>query len=837
MKSIENFWSFSKYQLFQMLNATENGISNEEAYDRLQEQQQNKFNQKKWQKDAFLLLSQYKSPLVLLLVFAAFLSLVLKEYSNGFIIIIILLLTGIFGFIQERNAGRSVEKLQELVRNKATVKREGIEREISIKEVAPGDIVLLNAGDIIPADALILETNDLHVNEAMLTGESFPAEKFVGTVSMESLPARVINAVFEGTNVINGTATVLAVNTGPNTEMGKIAKRLQKSTPETAFEKGIRQFGYLLMRITVIIVLLILVLNILFHKPVVDSLLFALALAVGITPELLPIIVTVTLSAGARRMAIKKVIVKKLSAIQNLGEMNILCSDKTGTITQGVVKIESTVGATGADSEKVKIYAYRNAYFETGFSNPIDEAIRSLEKMDIQNCIKQDEVPYDFIRKRLSVLINDGSRHIMITKGAVNNVLQCCTRAELPDGKIVGLEQVQAGIDKLYLQFSSNGFRTIAVCYKDVSNTTRINKNDELDMILLGFITFFDPPKEGIITSIAKLKQTGITLKLITGDNRLVAQHIAAQIGLKQHEILTGYDLTHITSDALQRKVNETDLFAEIEPVQKERIIRALQKNGYAVGYLGDGINDANALKIADVGISTDNAVDVAKEAASLVLLEKDLDVVVEGILEGRKTFMNTLKYVFVTTSANFGNMISMAIASFFLPFLPLLPVQILLNNFLSDIPALTIASDKVDEELIAKPRRWDVKYIRRFMIVFGLESSLFDFLTFSLLLYIFHTTPSSFRTGWFMESLLTEILILLVIRTQRPFFKSRPSKFLVMACLGIFMLSLAIPYLPFSEIFSLSPLPFRVLISILGIAVMYVIVSELTKIFLMKKL
>lgn len=425
----------------------------------------------------------------------------------------------------------------------------------------------------------------------------------------------------------------------------------------------------------------------------------------------------------------------------------------------------------------------------------------------------------------------------MITKGAVNNILQCCSHAELPGGEVVGLDQVRGGIEKLFLQFSSEGFRTIAVCYKDVGNDPIINKDDEVDMIFLGFITLFDPPKEGIIASITKLRQTGITLKLITGDNRLVAQHVAGQIGLKQEEMLTGDDLSHITSDALQQKVNETDVFAEIEPVQKELIIRALQKNGYAVGYLGDGINDANALKIADVGISTDNAVDVAKEAASLVLLEKDLDVVVEGILEGRKTFRNTLKYVFVTTSANFGNMVSMAIASLFLPFLPLLPVQILLNNFLSDIPAIAIASDKVDEELITKPHRWDIKYIKRFMVVFGLESSLFDFLTFGLLLYVFHASPSEFRTSWFMESLLTEILILLVIRTQRRFFKSKPSKFLIAACLFIFLLSLTIPYLPFSKVFGLSPLPFSLLISILAIAAVYIIVSELTKRFLMRKL
>lgn len=836
LKPVENFWSLSKAELFKMLGSDDRGISDQEAINLLREQNQKRLTRKAWHKDLLLLLSQYKNPLILLLVFAALLSLALGEYSDSSIVITILLLTGIFGFIQERNAGRAVEKLQAMVLSKTTVKRAGIVKEINIEEVVPGDIILLSAGNIIPADALLLEANDLHVNEAVLTGESYPAEKFTGICNVESSLAQSTNAVFKGTNVINGKGIVLAVNTGQYTEMGKISLRLEKSAPETAFEKGIRQFGYLLMRITVIISLLILTLNILLHKPVVDSLLFALALAVGLAPELLPAVVTITLSVGARRMAAKKVIVKKLSAIQNLGEMDILCSDKTGTLTQGVVKVQATVGTTGENSEKVRQYVYRNASFETGFSNPIDEAIRGLENIDLGNCVKKDEVPYDFIRKRLSVVTDDSNGHIMITKGAVDNILQCCTQAELPDGKIVEMESVKAAIQRLFLQYSEQGFRTIGVCYKDVGNDPVINKDDETGMIFLGFVTFFDPPKEQIIESIKQLKLAGVSLKLITGDNKLVARHVAAQIGLTKDEILTGFDLHHLTADALQRKVETVDVFAEIEPSQKEQIIRSLQKNGHAVGYVGDGINDANALKIADIGISVDNAVDVAKEAAALVLLEKNIDVILEGVLEGRKTFTNTLKYIFVTTSANFGNMFSMAIASLFLPFLPLLPAQILLNNFLSDFPALAIASDKVDEEFMKKPRRWDMKYIKRFMIIFGLQSSVFDFLTFGLLLYVFHAAPDEFRTGWFMESLLTEILILLVIRTQRPFFKSKPSKYLLAACFFTFCVSVILPYLPFSKVFELYALPFKLLMGILVIAVAYIIASEITKKFLMKK-
>jgi Mg2+-importing ATPase len=837
LKPVEHFWSYSYGELFQMLDSSENGISNESAYQRLLEQRQKKFALKNWQKDALLLLSQYRNPLVLLLVFAATLSLVLGEYSDGLIIIMVLLLTGIFGFLQERRASRAVQALQALVRCKAEVIREGIQSEIDIDEVVPGDIVLLNGGDIIPADMLILESNDLHVNESLLTGESYPAEKFAGTCIAENSLIHITNSVFKGTNVVNGKAKVLAVNTGQYTEVGKIASGLQRDGGQTAFEKGIQQFGYLLMRITVIIALLVLILNILFAKPVIDSLLFALALAVGITPELLPAIVTITLSAGARRMAAKKVIVKKLSAIQNLGEMDVLCADKTGTLTEGVVKVCSTVDFAGNHSQKVKDYAYLNAFFETGFSNPIDVSIRNMENVGPVVLEKKDEVPYDFIRKRLSIVAGNSVQQIMITKGAVDNVLACCTHAESPAGAIVELQEARKSIDQLFLQFSNDGYRTIAICYKDVTGDSIINKDDETCMIFLGFVVLSDPVREGILKTVQRFKRLGISIKLITGDNHLVACHVAAAIGLSTQAILTGDVLHQMTTDALERKVDEIDVFAEIEPSQKERILRAMQKNGHAVGFLGDGINDANALKTADVGISVENAVDVAKEAADLVLLEKNIDVVLEGVIEGRKTFMNTLKYIYVTTSANFGNMFSLACASLFLPFLPLLPIQVLLNNFLSDLPALAIASDRVDEDSLLKPRKWDMKYIRKFMIIFGLESSVFDLLTFALLLYGFHTTPEIFRTSWFMESLLTEILILLIIRTSHPFLKSRPSKYLLGACLFTFVLSIILPYLPMAATFKLYPLPFSLLAAILAIAAVYVLATELTKKYLMKQL
>ena len=836
MEAVQQFWSLSKADLFIRLKTSSNGLTEVEAQKRLNEQRKKRRTSRPWYADLILLLSQFKSPLILLLVFAVILSLVLGEYSDSLIILTVLLTTGVLGFIQERNAGKAVQKLQELVHCKAMVKRDDSEKEILVDEVVPGDIVLLNAGDIIPADSYISEANDLHLNESVLTGESFPVEKFAGITSA-SIISQASNAVFKGTSVINGTATVIAINTEDATELGKIASSLEQSTTITAFEKGITRFGYLLMRLTIIFTGLILILNIVFHRSFIESLLFSLALTVGLTPELLPAIITITLAAGAKRMAKKKVIVKKLSAIQNLGEIDVLCCDKTGTITEGVVSINKAIDAENNESNKTLLYAYLNAYYETGFSNPIDEAVRKVKGIDVGIYKKFDEVPYDFIRKRLSVVVGIEGKHIMITKGAVNTILAICDKVETSFARIVAMSEINSSILKRYEEYSSEGFRVIAVSYKDVTGDPVIDKDDETEMIFLGFLVFSDPPKQGIIESIQQLSKKGINLKIITGDNRHVAKYLAGQIKLRSFTVLTGSDLNDLTSDALQRKVEETDVFAEILPAQKERIVRALQKGGHSVGYLGDGINDANALKAADVGISINNAVDVAKEAADLVLLDQNIDVIREGVEEGRKTFMNTMKYILVTTSANFGNMFSMAIASLLLPFLPLLPVQILLNNLLSDLPAIAIASDKVDEELVKEPRKWNMSYIWRFMIVFGLQSSIFDFATFGLLYYVFHASPQEFRTAWFMESLLTEILILLIIRTQRPFLKSRPSKYLLWAAIFTFLACICLPYLTFANVFELFPLPFRLFACIMLIVLMYILVAEVSKKYLIKRL
>lgn len=824
-----------KETVFLPLQLAADGLTEAEAEKKLLQKRKRQKIKKPWLADAHLLLQQFKSPLVLLLVFAVVLSAALGEYSNTAIVLMVLLITGILGFVQERNAGRAVQALQALVQCKATVRRSGKELDVLMEDVVNGDVVLLNAGDMVPADALILNANDLHVNESALTGEAYPVEKFAAALTVSST-VKPENTVYKGTSVINGTATVIALKTGEDTELGKIASSIEKGLTITSFEKGISSFGLLLVRLTVLFSVVILCFNLLFHRPFLDSVLFSLALAVGLTPELLPAILTITLAAGARRMARKKVIVKKLGAIQNLGSIDVLCSDKTGTITQGAMKFYRTVNAKGEADERLLQYACLNALFETDFTNPIDEALRQQANVTVAGFQKCDEVPYDFVRRRLSVVVEKDGRHLMITKGSFRTILDVCTTAETDLNTNVPINEVNPLLQQQFEQYSNQGFRVIAICYKDVTGDPVINKDDETEMTYLGFLLFSDPLKDDVLQSIQELKEKGVALKIITGDNNKVAQFIAGQIHLDRSRILTGGEIASLSLLELAKKATDTDVFAEVLPAQKESIIKALQTAGHTVGYLGDGINDANALHAADVGISVESAVDVAKEAADLVLLDQHLDVISDGVSEGRKTFLNTIKYIHVTTSANFGNMFSMAIASLLFPFMPLLPIQILLNNFLSDLPAFGIASDNVDPELLAGPKGWDLRSIKRFMIVFGLQSSLFDFATFGLLYFIFKVTVPEFRTAWFTESLLTQVLILLVIRTRRPFFKSRPSVYLTGIAAIVFFFGLSLPYWPFAAVFELHPLPFSLFWTILLVATVYIFFAEQTKRYLFRK-
>jgi Mg2+-importing ATPase len=583
------------------------------------------------------------------------------------------------------------------------------------------------------------------------------------------------------------------------------------------------------MEVTFLLLITVFTINVFFARPVLESLIFALALAVGVTPQLLPAIISVNLAHGAKRMAKEKVIVKRLSAIENFGSMNVLCSDKTGTLTEGTVRVQSAVDIAGQEDATVLLYANLNARFQSGYANPIDAAIVSCRPVEAAGYQKVGEVPYDFIRKRLSVLVRRDDHSFIITKGALSNVLDVCTLAQTSTGT-VEMEEVRSEISEKLKEFSAKGLRTLGVAYREAGAANTIRKEDEARMTFVGFLLLSDSLRPNIVETLRRLKNLGISLKLITGDNALVAANVSREAGLADAQILTGSELRHISDVALVQRAANAQVFAEVEPNQKERIILALKKAGNVVGYMGDGINDASALHAADVGISVANAVDVAKEAADIVLLEKDLAVLEKGVREGRVTFANTLKYIFMATSANFGNMFSMAGASLFLPFLPLLPTQILLTNLLTDLPEMTIATDSVDAEAVEQPGRWDIHFIRRFMVVFGIVSSLFDFLTFGVLLYVLHATPGQFRTGWFIESVISASLIVLVVRTRKPFFKSRPGKYLLLATLLVVALTLVLPLTPIARAFEFTLLPLRFVPILAVILALYILCAELTK-------
>jgi P-type Mg2+ transporter len=824
------YWSVSANEMLQKLETAKDGLSGNEALRRLTRYGANLLKPPKRSDVLALLLGQFKSPIILILFFATGLSFFLRDPIDACIILSIILVSGLLGFWQERGASNAVQKLLSIVRIKAAVLRDGKSREIPVEEIVPGDIVLLSAGDIIPGDGLVQDARDLFVDESMLTGETFPAEKAEAVLPADTPLNHRTNALWMGTHVVSGSARVLIVRTGKETEFGKVSERLKLRPQETEFEHGIRRFGYFLMEVTMVLVVAIFAINVYLARPVLESMLFSLALAVGLTPQLLPAIISINLSHGAKRMAQKKVIVKRLASIENFGSMNVICSDKTGTLTEGIVHVQSACDVDGAPSEKVILYAYLNAIYETGFTNPIDEAIRNHRQFDLSGYAKLDEIPYDFLRKRLTILVSHGDSQLMVTKGAMHNVLDVCSSAETNEGSIVDITMVRDRIQKHFEEFSSKGFRTLGIAYKNMGPESRINKDHEAGMTFLGFLVLFDPLKPNLVETIASLKNLGVALKIITGDNHLVAANISKQIGLSETKILTGTDLHQLSDTALLQRMANVDVFAEIEPNQKERIIIALRKAGNVVGYMGDGMNDASAIHAADVGISVESAVDVAKDAADIVLLEKDLGVLVQGVREGRTTFANTLKYVFMATSANFGNMFSMAGVSLFLPFLPLLPKQILLTNLMTDFPEMTIATDNVDEEMVNYPRRWDIKAIRKFMITFGIVSSVFDFLTFGILLLVLHATQMQFRTGWFLESVVSASLIVLVIRSRKPFFKSRPGKYLLMTTLSILTATLIVPFTPLAAIFGFSPLPVSFFLLIGLIVAGYLFTAEIVK-------
>jgi Mg2+-importing ATPase len=786
-----------------------------------------------FKKDLLLFVRQFRSPLMLLLIGAVIISAFLGDHSDVYIILTIVLSTGLLSFFQERNASRVVAKLQSMIKITSKVKRDGILLELASNKMVPGDIIILQAGDMIPADCMVLEAKEFYINESSLTGESFPVRKEKDQPAIVDILKNRTHCLWQGTSVVSGHGEAIVINTGSDTIFGEIALQAARSF-ETSFEQGIKKFGYFLMTITLVLAVFILVVNISAHKSILESALFALALAVGMAPELLPAITTIAMSAGAKKLLAKKVIVKKLASIQNLGEVNLLCTDKTGTITEGVITIKNFVDVSGNYNEFVKKMAYWNAHLQSGYGNPIDDALKKISLLDNESYEKLDEVAYDFSRKRISVLVQTQKGILMITKGAYNEIASVCTQLVNEKEALVPFQICKNELDTIFESNGLNGYRTIAISYKYIQ-ATHITREDEQGMTFAGFIQLEDPIKPNIVQVIDALTELSVQLKIITGDNKNIAVSIAHHIGIAHPVVFTGAMLAEYTEAELIRKVKSVHIFAEVEPHQKEHIIQLLRKS-YTVAYMGDGINDVSAINVADVGISVENAVDIAKEAADFVLMEKELMVIVDGIVEGRKTFANTLKYIFINTGSTFGNMFSVAIASLLLPFLPMLPKQILLTNFITDFPYLSISSDNVDQKQLRKPGKWNLKLIRNYMILFGIHSTLFDIITFLTLLYVLKVKESAFQTGWFIESILTELCILFIIRTQLKFFKSKPGKYLILLSLLGTIITLSLPYTHLGFDIGLIPLPVLSVCAMVAIVILYVITADMLKVWFFKR-
>lgn len=830
---MNNFWAKDTKEILNDLASSPQGLTNKEARERILKNGKNSFDKAGDDRAFKIFISQFKNPITIILIFASILSIVMGDLTDGLIILIIIMVSSILSFKQEYQANNAIGELLKAVSIKVNVLRDGEISSIDSTDVCLGDILVLSAGDMIPADSYIIDQHNLTVDESTLTGETFPVEKSLDRVEADTELSKRTNSLWMGTHIVSGTARALVVQLAKDTEFGKIAKTLNKRSMPTDFEVGIRKFGNLIMKLTVLMIGIIFIFNIILQKNFFDSFMFALALAVGLTPQMLPAIISVNLSSGAKRMSAKGVIVKKLNAIENFGAMTILCSDKTGTLTQGKISLGAINDAQGRESNFVRDLAFLNASLQTGYKNPIDQALASQGQIDLKNYNKIDEIPYSFETKALSILVNGENdprfkgKNLLITKGALEVILSQSSSYLASDGQEYDIKDNLDSIKSLFENYSSQGFRVLGLAYKPMD---KLETGALKEMIFAGFILLSDPIKDGMEITINEINDLGVSLKMITGDNYLIAKHIGEKVGLDPNKILLGSQISKLSPSLLSSKIRDIEIFAEISPEQKEEIILAYKNIGEIVGYMGDGINDAPAIKNADIGISVDTAADTAKDAASIVLLKNDLDVLIQGIIEGRKTFVNTLKYIFIATSANFGNMLSMAGASLALKFLPLLPKQILLTNLITDFPSLQIASDSVDKEWLERPVSWDMAFIKKYMIVFGLLSSVFDFISFFVLLKVFNAKESLFQTGWMFESVLSAMLVMLIIRTQRPFYKSKVSKRLVGAVIGMVVLLLILIYSPLSIFIGLSSLPLKVLFSMVLIAFLYAICADLIK-------
>jgi Mg2+-importing ATPase len=809
------------------------GLTSDEAARRLESFGYNEVARRERRSAVIEFALHFKNPLILILLIAGIISIFLGETANAAIIFFIIVVSVVIDFLQEHRANRAVELLRKRITTTTTLLRDGMKREVGLAEVVPGDIVSLSAGDLVPADAIVLGAKDCFVNQSALTGEPFPVEKIPYAPGprgggLHESPAYL----FLGTSVVSGTATAVVVRTGSSTVYGKIARRLTARPPETEFERGLRQFGFLVMQIVFFLVVFVFLINALFRHGVLESLLFAVALAVGVTPELLPMILSLNLSRGAISMSDRGVIVKHLPSIQNFGSMDILCTDKTGTLTENRISLILHIDPDGVESEKVLLSSFLNSSCQTGLKSPLDEAILQHREVDVGGYRKIDEIPFDFTRKRISVVFDHGGETLLITKGAPEEILRMCgssehrgTAEELTPGRIREILERYDGL-------SRQGFRVLGVASRLLhERKTVFTASDETDMVFLGFVAFVDPPKETARESLQLLDRAGVALKILTGDNELVTRKTCESIGYGITGIVTGTEIAQMDDDALGRVVERANIFTRLTPIQKDRVILALKGNGHVVGYLGDGINDAPSLRTADIGISVDNAVDIARESADIILLKKDLRVLEEGVREGRRTFGNTMKYIMMGTSSNFGNMFSVAAASLFLPFLPMLPIQILLNNLLYDISQSTIPADAVDREYTERPKRLDIRFIQKFVLFFGPLSSVFDFLTFFIMLTIFNASEPLFQTAWFIESLATQVAIIFVIRTRMsPFYRSRPSRYLLASCALVITMAVALPFTPLGPVFGFIPIPAVLLLVLAALAAGYLALVELLK-------
>ena len=824
------------------LQSSKEGLSDREVSIRLSRYGYNEAA-KKVRKSVFSrIFSKFLNPLVLILLVIVAFSLFFGEKINAIIISVMIAISIIIDFFQEYNSEKAVEKLNELIKTKVTVYRDKKEKEINIRDLVPGDIVLLFPGDMVPADLRIISSNELFINQSSLTGESIPVRKTPDILDTTSDSISGLNNLaFMGSSVVSGNGLGLVTNTGLSTEFGEISKVIASDKGATNFDKGIKSFTFLMIKFILFLVLLIFVVIFLLKKgSFEEALLFSLAVAVGLTPEMLPMMVTINLSRGAKKMAVKKVIVKHLNSIQNFGAMDILCTDKTGTLTQDKVILQKHCDIRGKEDESVFRLTYMNSFFQTGLKNLLEHAILSHKIIPLSDYAKISEKPFDFSRKIISVVVSEKKKkhdNLMICKGAPEEIFKRCSYYEL-DGRIRKIDdRIFKNLKKEYNLLSSEGFIVLAIAYKNIKNQANFNEDEETDLVLKGYAAFLDPPKHSTKEAIIHLEKLGVEIKILTGDNEIITEKICNDVDIQIKGILTGDMINNMSDKELSIKVEKNTIFARLNPIEKERIIKILRANGHVVGYLGDGINDAASLKVSDVGISVNNAVDIAKESADIILLEKDLLVLKDGVLEGRRTFGNIIKYIKMGSSSNFGNMFSMAGATIFLPFLPMLPIQVLFNNFLYDMSQITLPTDNVDEEYLKKPHDWNIGYIKKFMLYIGPLSSIYDFLTFGVMLFIFKATPELFQTGWFIESLFTQTLIIYIIRTNKiPFLQSRPSKLFLFSTLAILAFAAILPFTPLAVFFGFVPLPWLYFGILLLMIVTYLGLVQVVKTWLIKK-